>query len=156
MRTPRSGPLTLRLKVYATRARLDRALATGQAWAAPEELALRAGQLTDPHTQHRIARELRGVIEYVDRRGTRREISSVVIDPPAVMRGRQAIVELAEELERAAAVNPRGIVLARALLTDGRSPLFNRYSEQTVTDAACEIHEALAKPPTIRLEPLVA
>jgi hypothetical protein len=64
-----------------------------------------------------------------------------------VRRGRQAIVELAEELERAGAVNPRGIVLARALLTDGRSPLFDRYSEQTVTDAAREVHEALAKAP---------
>jgi hypothetical protein len=148
--------LALRLKVYTTRGRLDRQIATGQPWDAAAELALRARQLSDPRTQQKIARNLRRVISYVDRRGSRRAISAVVIDPPAVARGRRAIVELAEQLERAAAVNPRGIVLAQALLTDGRSPLFNPYSEQSVTDAAREVHEALAERPTIGFPSLAA
>jgi hypothetical protein len=70
-------------------------------------------------------------------------ISAVVIDAPSVRHGRWAIVELADQLERAGAATPRGIVLAQALLSDGVSPLFDRHSDRTVARAVRDIREAL-------------
>jgi hypothetical protein len=139
----RSAPYRLRLKVYLTQGRLDRQIAAGYPCEAAPELALRAKNLTDPRTQQKIARNLRGVVRYVDRMRPHRGISSVVISPRAVRSGRRAICELAEQLERAAPVNPRGIVLAQSLLTDGTSPFFNPHSEQTVAEAVRETQEAL-------------
>jgi hypothetical protein len=106
------APVALRLNVYLTRGRLDRQLAAGHAHDGADELTLRAKHLTNPRTQRDIARNLRGIVRYVDRQESRKGISCVVISPRAVRGGRTAICELAEQLERAAPVNPRGIVLA--------------------------------------------
>jgi hypothetical protein len=142
-------PFALRLKVYLTRGRLDRQLAAGHAHDAAPELTLRAKHLINPRTQRDIARNLRGIVRYVDRQEGRRGISCVVISSRAVRGGRAAICELAEQLERAAPVNPRGILLAQALLTDGNSPLFNPYSERSVAEATRQIQSVLAENPTI-------
>jgi hypothetical protein len=142
-RTAGRAPYRLRLKVYLTHVRLDRQIAAGYPCEAAPELALRAAHLTDPRTQQKIARNLRGVVRYVDRAQPNRGISSVVINPQAVRSGRRAICELAEQLERAGPVNPRGVVLAQSLLTDGVGPLFNPHSRQTVAEAIRETREAL-------------
>lgn len=142
------APFALRLKVYLTRGRLDRQLAAGHGYDAGAELALRAKHLVNPRTQRDLARNLRGIIRYADQRSSGRSISCVAIRPQAVRADRTAICELAEQLERAAPVNPRGVVLAQALLTDGVSPLFNPYSEQTVAEATREIQDALEERPT--------
>jgi hypothetical protein len=139
------APFGLRLKVRLTRGRLDRRIAAGDIGEASEELALRVRQLADPRSQQELARGLRGVLAYVDQRGTGPVISSVVIEPRAVRYGRRAIIELAERLERGGPVDPRGIVLARALLGDGLSPLFNPRSEQTVTDAVRDVLDGLGE-----------
>jgi len=143
------APIALRLKVYLTRGGLDRQLAAGHAHDAAPELTLRAKHLANPRTQRDIARNLRGIVRYVDRQESRRGISCVVISPRAVRGGRTAICELAEQLERAAPVHPRGVVLAQALLTDGNSPLFNPDSGRTVAEATREIQDALVEHPTI-------
>jgi len=143
------APLALRLKVYLTRGRLDRQLVAGHGPDAPTELTLRAKHLSNPRTQRDIARNLRGIVRYVDRQESRRGISCVVVSSHAVRTGRTAICELAEQLERAAPVNPRGIILAQALLTDGNSPLFNPYCERTVAEATREVQAALVEQPTI-------
>ena len=145
----RSAPYRLRLKVYLTHWRLDRQIAAGYPCEAAPDLALRGKHLTEPRTQQKIARNLRGVVRYVDRTQRHRGISSVVIDPPAVRSGRREICELAEQLERAGPVNPRGIVLAQSLLTDGVSPLFNPHSEQTVAEAIREAQEGLEGHPAL-------
>jgi hypothetical protein len=146
---PPRAPYCLRLKVYLTRRRLDRQIAAGYSGDAAAELTLRAKHLTNPRTQRQIARNLRGVIHYVDGKKPHRGISSVIIMPRAVRTGRRAICELAEQLERGGPVNPRGIVLAQSLLTDGVSPLFNPYCEQTVAEATRKAQEALEEHPTI-------
>ena len=142
----------LRLKVYLRRGRLDRQLVAGHPHDAAAELTLRARHLTNPRTQRDIARNLRGIVRYVDRQQSRKGISCVVISPRAVRAGRTAICELAEQLERGAPVNPRGIVLAQTLLTDGVSPLFNPYCHQTVGEATREVQEALEEQPTLAFE----
>ncbi|MGA2320984.1 MAG: hypothetical protein ABSG95_09635 [Solirubrobacteraceae bacterium] len=148
--------MALRLRVFVTRGKLDRQIAEGRPCEATAALTLRARQLTHPRTRQQIARSLREIIDYVDRHGSRRVISSVVIAPAAVRTGRRAILGLAERLEGTAPVNPRGVVLVRALLTDGLSPLFNPYSERTVTEAVFEVQEALEGHPTIEFDAVAA
>ena len=67
----------------------------------------------------------------------------VVTDRSVVREAREAILGLAERLEAPAPVNPRGVALARVLLTDGVSPLYNRSCEQTLTAAIWEIQDGL-------------
>jgi len=150
------APFALRLKVYLTRARLDRELASGHAQNSADELALRARHLTNPRTQREIARNLRGVVRYADRHGPGGGLSCVLISSRSVKAGRLALCELAEQLERAAPVNPRGVVLVRDLLTAGDSPLFNPDAERSVAEAAREIRDALEEYPTITHFPLGA
>jgi len=140
----------LRLKVYLTRGRLDRRIAAGELSRSSEELALRSRQLTDPCNQQRVARDLRRVIDYADKRASGRVVSSVVIDAPVVRRGRWALTELAEQLERAGDVDPHGVVLAQKLLSDAQSPLFNRHADRTVASTVRDIREALDGRPSPR------
>ena len=95
-------------------------------------------------------------MDYADRRGSQPIISSVVVEPRAVRGGRRAILELAERLEAAMPVSARGVALARALLTDGRSPLFNPHCERTVSEAAWEVKEALDECPDSDFNAIVA
>lgn len=137
------APLALRVRVYLTRGRLDRRIRAGCPCDATPGLVLRAAQLTGMRTRRQTAHRLRELVDYVDRCGSRPAISSVVVDPPIVSSARHAILGLAQRLEADAPVAPRGVVLARELLTDGLGPLFNRSSERTVVAAAWDTVDAL-------------
>lgn len=137
------APRRLRLAVYLKRGSLDRRLVAGERSHADEQIALRASQLSDPANQRRIAGDLRRVIAYAEKNRAGTVISSVVIDAPSVRRGGWAIAELAEQLERAGTVDPRGVVLAQMLLTDGGSPLFDRHADRTLARAVRDIRVAL-------------
>jgi hypothetical protein len=151
-RSSADATLGQRVKLYVSRARLDEQIAAGQAFDANAELALRARQLVTARSQHQLARNLRAILRHGERAPSRRERSAVLIEPCAVRMGRAAIIDLAEQLERATAVNPRGMVLAKTLLTNGLSPLFDSRSEKTVTEAVREVHLALEESPTIAPE----
>jgi hypothetical protein len=143
-RSPSAGAsLALRLRVYLTRAKLDREIGSGCPCESTAALALRARQLTHASTRQQIARELREIVEYVDRSGPRPIDTAVVIVPGAVRVGREAIVGLAQKLEGSAAVEPAGIVLARRFLTDGLGPMSDPNSERTVAEAVGEVVDAL-------------
>ncbi len=144
-RGERSGPapLRLRLAVLVRRGRLDREIARAVHGRSDQALALRRAQLAGARSQQKTARHLRKVIGYAESAQRARTISAVVIDARAVRGGRRAISQLAERLERGAAVDARGMVLARVLLTDGRSPLFDPACERTIEAAIAEIHDAL-------------
>ena len=75
--------------------------------------------------------------------GSHRALSAVVIDPVAVTGARRPLLRLAQQLEGNAPVSPRGIVLARALLTDGRGPLFNPACGRSADQAVAEVEDAL-------------
>jgi len=137
------APVALRLRVYLTRGRLARQIASGRSCDATAPLALRARQLTNRRTRKQIARQLREIVDYVDRVGSRRVISAVVIERGAVADGRKPLLRLAKRLERTAPISPKGIALAQTLLTDGLGPLFNRQSRLSVAEAVCVIEDAL-------------
>ena len=136
-------PLLLRAKVLVTRARLDRQASTGGACKANDALALRTSQLTDPTNQRRIAANLRRVVDYAERHRARTVTTAVLIEPRSVREGRDAILGLAERLERGEAVSPRGVLLAQRLLTDGFSPLFDPGCERSVVQVVFEVQDAL-------------
>jgi hypothetical protein len=133
----------LRLRVYLTRPWLDRRIARGGAGTESAALELRARQLTSTRTRSQLARELRGLVEYAERAGSRPTFSAVVIERRAVTRGRHAILGLAERLEGRDPVSARGITRVRRLLTDGLGPFFNPRSEQTVIQVVWNIEDAL-------------
>jgi hypothetical protein len=142
--TDRHAPIALRLKVFLTRVKLDRSIADGSPHEVTPALALRVDQLTACRTRRRIASELRAVVEYADVNDSMPpRLSAVMIEPFAVRAGREAILGLAERLQSMAPPSARGVVLARALLTDGRSPLFNPFCERTVVEAVFDVQDAL-------------
>jgi hypothetical protein len=144
--TSAHAPFALRLRVFIARGELDRQIAAGRPCESSAALARRARQLTDPRSRQRIARNLRRTVDYVDVHKSGGMISPVVIEPGAVRTGRQAILRLAQQLDGTAPVSPGGVVLARALLTDGRIPLFNPHRERSVTQAVEEVEDALEGP----------
>jgi hypothetical protein len=135
--------LELRLRVYLTRATLDRQIAAGRPYKSTAALALRSSQLVEPRTRRQLARRLRTVVDHADYRATHRVISAVVVEVAAVRRARHPILGLAERLEGTAHVSPVGVAVTQTLLTDGLSPLFNSNSEQTVTQAIWNIQDRL-------------
>ena len=144
------GAVALRVRVWFTRAKLDRQIATGRWWHSGAAAASRARQLSDPRSRQRLAGCLRGIVAYADRDG-HPLFSAVVVDRAAVRADREAILGLAERLDAEDPVSPRGIVLARRLLTNGiESPLYNRRCGRTVAAAIWEISDALGDddPPT--------
>lgn len=139
-----SSATLIRLKMLTGRWRLDREIAAGCDCNATEELALRARQLGELRTRRKIARSLRDLVDYVDHTGSRGVMSPPLSQTMASRFGRAAILELADRLETADSVDPRGVALAITLVNDGLSPLFNPRSGPTVTEAAREATEALA------------
>ncbi len=137
--------LALRLRVYATRGRLDRQLTAGRPCESTPQLALRARQLTDPCTRQEVARHLREIVDYADRRTSQPVISALVIEPAAVRRARNPTLGLAERLEAPVPASPAGVAGAVVLITDGLSPLFNRNAAQTVSEAVSKIEDALER-----------
>jgi hypothetical protein len=146
----------LSLRVALTRGRLDRQISEGYPCEATEALSLRARQLTHAENRRRLASELRSVVDYVDQVGSRRDRSAVVIEQVAVRDGREALLGLAERLEGASPVSPRGLVLTKQLLTDGvGSPLFNLCSDASAVDAVWKVADVLgADAPTIGIDGL--
>jgi hypothetical protein len=139
--------LELRLRVFITRRRLDRQIVTGDASDAPE-LLLRVHQLTGSGSQRAAARSLRQVVSHVDAVGHGPDFSAVVVDRRAVRTSREALLGLADRLDRADDVSARGMVLVAELLTDGvASPLYGSHGQPALTEAIWEISDALGAEP---------
>jgi hypothetical protein len=146
--TDRHPTIALRLEVFLTRVKLDRAIADERPSEATRALALRVQQLTADTTRRRVASELRAIVEYADRNDSvSPRLTAVMIESAAVRAGREAILGLADRLQSKAPMGARGVVLARALLTDGHSPLFNRFGERTVVEAVFDVQDALGAGP---------
>jgi hypothetical protein len=133
--------VALRLRVYLTRGRLDRQLADAPSCALTRALALRSRQLTERGTRLELADLFRAIVEHVE--SSPQLVTSDVTDRVAVRTAREPVLGLAERLEGSVPVNPRGVAQAKALLTDGLSPLYNRSSERTVTQAIWQIQDNL-------------
>ncbi len=137
-------PLAVRLRTLMAQRRLDRRILAGCDPQESPELALRVRQLTDPHTRRELAQSIRRTVRYAERDAAPSPLSAVMVQRPAVKFGRAALIDLADQLELAARVSPRGMVLANEFVRDGFSPLYDSWAPRTVTEVAREVQDALA------------
>jgi hypothetical protein len=133
--------LARRLRVHLHRGRLDHQIAEGFDPAAFEDRALRAVQLAGLPARRRVARSLRGVVRAADQPAPLS--SAVPVWRPTVLPWRQALLGLAERLERPEPVNPCGVARALIVLTDGAGPLYVREAARSVGEAVWWIADGL-------------
>lgn len=118
---------------------LDRQLAAGRSPESSQLLATRAAQLASARMRRKLARNLDHLLDLVNRAPT--------VRGPRVLVPYQSIKEVEPELREmltklATPTSARGVAMARALLSDGTGPLFNRHSSTNLRDA---IHHATAQ-----------
>jgi hypothetical protein len=125
---------------------LDAELAAGAAPDSSPELDTRAQRLTNRASRATLATRLEKAVELPEasRYGSVLLRSAVVDPPPAVAEfAGPAVRRLAHELRAAEHPDPRGVALARRLLTDGSSPLYRGPTADEVLGAVQEIEAAL-------------
>jgi hypothetical protein len=122
------------------RRRLDRELADGRGRDESAARALRAAQLAAPQSRLRLARSLRRAADA----STRVDARMGAPLRPRAGRWREALIGLAERLEKPVSVNVRGIARARRLLADGAGPLYGPGRRVSLGDAVWSIADGLA------------
>jgi len=143
------APIGLRLRVRLHRTALDRQLAQGLAADAFEERALRARQLEDGETRRRLARALRSLIADSELPAVARMCSAVPVSRRAVLPWCQALLGMAERLEREDPIDPCGIARVMVLITDGCSPVYNPHAAHSMSDAIWWVADGLSLPPAV-------
>jgi hypothetical protein len=158
--TTQSASLGMRVRVLLHRWRLDRGLADGCARDRPADRAWRARQLSDPATRRELACSLRRVVAEADR-PTVSALNAVTVHRRAVAPWREALLGIAELLERPLAVSAGGVARVAVLLSDGLGPLYSPCAARSLGDAVwwiadglqpCEAH-AWESPSVCRHEP---
>jgi hypothetical protein len=103
---------------------LDRRLAAGEAVASDRLLSAHASLIVGPQHRHRLADDWGQLL-----RTARRPISPwgprSAVRTTAILAAEYEVRELVTMIREPVRVNPRGIALARLLLSDGAGPLYN-------------------------------
>jgi hypothetical protein len=100
---------------------LDRSLAEGQDPATAAS-RWRARQLTSPRRRRRLASHLEHIVEAAE--APQAYGSAVPVNRDEILRCRKLIFGIAAELAGDVPVTPQGILMLRALLRDGGSPIY--------------------------------
>ncbi|MGA2015106.1 MAG: hypothetical protein ABSH51_31885 [Solirubrobacteraceae bacterium] len=137
-----SAPLGIRVRVLLHRWRLDRGLADGRVRDRPADRAWRARQLSDPATRRELACSLRRVVAEADR-PTVGVLNAVPVQRRAVARWREALLGIAELLERPLPVSAGGVARVAVLVSDGLGPLYNPRATRSLGDAVWWIADGL-------------
>ncbi len=139
----RSHPLAVRVCVLCRWRRLDEMIAQGADPRESPELSRRAAQLTRKRHRGVIADSLEEVI-LLARNGTGAMRSArAPIARHEVRAAAPALLELARDLRECPEVEPRGVVLAGRLLTDGTGPLYVYGQNDALWRAVREADAAL-------------
>jgi hypothetical protein len=112
----------LRLRVLATRGRLDAELAAGVHPNRTEALKLRAAQLLRPRYRRRLAAALHQRL--VDALRGPQWTSAIPVVRDQVSDASGTLLSLAQVLRASEDVHPRGVVMVSSLLRDGASPFY--------------------------------
>lgn len=135
--------LGLRLRVRLRRWRLDRALADGCGWEDSKDHALRARQLLDPVARCELAASLRRLVAEAENPRVRLLSSAVPAHWGVVRTWREALLGLAERLERPVPTNPCGVARTLELLTDGTGALYNPAPKRPMAETIWWIADGL-------------
>lgn len=120
----RNAPsLPARALAAVRHAALDRRLADGADTAEHRQLTARAWQITRASACQRLAAALDAIVIDVERPGPARSARARICREEVEV-ARAEIGRLAERLRDPRPVRPRGVALARRLLTDGTGPLY--------------------------------
>jgi hypothetical protein len=125
------GRLTLRLRVLVRRERLDRQLAERPDPQMSPELGLRAAQLSKTRTRRVIARRLRPKLRTAGQ-GTSSVPPGRPLARDQILAESDALMDLIRRLEAPGRTEPMGVALARLLLTDPVSPIYEQAEPATL------------------------
>jgi hypothetical protein len=103
---------------------LDDRLLSGELSPDSGEGKERAEQLLDPEHRAKSARALRDLIKEADEHHASIFTADLKVNRLAIRNSKIEVLTLARELEELAVVNPRGVILADRLVTDGESPAY--------------------------------
>lgn len=147
---PRSLPL--RMRVAASRERLNRELAEDADPGSSPELALRASQLTSGRRRKQLVRSLRRIISEAHHPPLTR-MRVVIINRAAVVDAEVAINTMIARLNSAEPVRAEGMAIAEWMLTDGaRSPLYNAVEPGALRRVVLVATPALGSEPPMKRE----
>jgi hypothetical protein len=117
---------------------LDDRLLSGELSPDSGEGGERAGQLLDPHHREVCARALRDLVDEAQRPAASLFNANLRVKRLAIRENQALILTLARELEELPAVDPRGVILADRLVTDGASPVYGIAEDDGQILAAVE------------------
>jgi hypothetical protein len=108
---------------------LDDRLLAGERMEGNRQLTARSARVLDPDYRSDVAAALRQMLD--DAEHARRIFmkAQIRLREPEIVKARAQIRDLADRLEAATAVDPRGVILADRLIRDGDSPLFSAGGE---------------------------
>jgi hypothetical protein len=107
---------------------LDDRLLTGELSTDSGQGKVRAEQLLSARHRARSAKALRELVEEAQRPQASFFNANLRVQRLVIRENQALILTLARELEELAAVNPRGVIHADRLVTDGESPAYNTGS----------------------------
>jgi hypothetical protein len=136
-----SGPIQP-LRVWLRRGSLDRSLAAGKDPGASPELSRRARKLTSRRYRRGLAAAIRNLLDAAEER-PRGFTAAVPVQRQEVLRERQMLLQLADDLESQDELKPRGIALVERLVTDGGSPVYVPRPDGALHGALVHAHAAL-------------
>jgi hypothetical protein len=132
---------SLRVRLRATRQRLDGEIAGGAPVDGSPARSLRAKQLTSPSTRRAIAAILANILDSAEERRID-WCSRLIVEYNAVLEARDGILELIALLRSDTTLAPRAVVLAARLAERSDSPIVSRSCGKTIRQALAEIAAA--------------
>jgi hypothetical protein len=117
---------------------LDDRLLTGELSADSGQGKARAEQLSSARHRAKSAKALRELVEEAQQPRASLFNANLRIQRGLIRENQALILTLARELEELAVVNPRGVILADRLITDGESPVYT-------TESAIDEHGQLVR-----------
>jgi hypothetical protein len=139
------GPLR-RLWVHLMATSLDRALAEGAQPCESVDLSLRAGQLVGERQREQIATSIRALLDLA---GQDLRIflglTRLPVERERIEANRTQLEGIAEILLGPGPVAPRGVAMARRLVTDFRGPIYTGGRNSRLPEALSAIQSALAR-----------
>lgn len=127
-----------RLTELFGRRSLDDRLLTGELSPDSGQGKVRAAQLLSGRHRAKSAKALRELVEEAQQPRASLFNANLRVQRGLIRENQALILTLARELQELAVVNPRGVILADRLITDGESPVYT-------TESAIEDHGKLVR-----------
>lgn len=133
---------TRRIRIRLLRRRLDAQIAAEPPPPDSVDIRRRCAELTARDSRLCLAAALGNILAAAEERRSD-PASLLILDHEAVLRERDQIEALTDQLRRRETVSARGVALARLLVHDAHGPLYQHRSDMTLPEALAKIAQAL-------------